>query len=148
MATKSWNHITSSTVRQKPIAVHVETKAPMKSWTDGKPQIATWCDTFLRRLDMFSRDGNDEATSARQSTAFKPPPIPLLIAQGHDWYLLIVSRDMSRTVIRDQIPVGGSRNVFEALKLVAVLQWCAQWAETQWRPAFERHVAGALGVSQ
>ncbi|XTI84546.1 hypothetical protein V2W45_1465599 [Cenococcum geophilum] len=37
-ASKSWNHTTR--LRRDPTAINIETKGPMKSWTDGKPQIA------------------------------------------------------------------------------------------------------------
>ena len=33
---KSWNHTTNNDVRSTPIAINIETKAPNKSWTDGK----------------------------------------------------------------------------------------------------------------
>ncbi len=36
----SWNHTTRA--RRNPIAIILETKGPMKSWTDGKTQVTIW----------------------------------------------------------------------------------------------------------
>ena len=35
---KSWNYVTK-TAQDMPFAIRIETKSPLKSWTDGKPQI-------------------------------------------------------------------------------------------------------------
>ncbi|KAH8707026.1 hypothetical protein GQ44DRAFT_777593 [Phaeosphaeriaceae sp. PMI808] len=125
---KSWNHVTRNrNLRIHPIAINIETKGPHKSWTDGKPQIAIWTDAWLNRLSLLPR--------AKERT--EPwPAIPLLIAQGHDWHLLIISKDGKKTVIRDKIDVGSTRSCFDAMKVVAVLHWCMNWTETVWRPWF------------
>ncbi|RMZ72063.1 MFS monocarboxylate transporter [Pyrenophora seminiperda CCB06] len=68
---KSWNHTTRA--RHNPIAINIETKGPMKSWTDGKPQIAIWTDAWLKRLALI-----------RGNSSGQWPAVPLLIAQGHD----------------------------------------------------------------
>ncbi|KAL8908301.1 MAG: hypothetical protein Q9171_005509 [Xanthocarpia ochracea] len=67
---KSWNH--TMRARHNPIAINIETKSPMKSWTDGKPQIAIWTDAWLKRLALI-----------RGTTTSGPwPALPLLIGQG------------------------------------------------------------------
>jgi hypothetical protein len=123
-AIKSYNHITRNNLRTCPIAINIETKGPHKSWTDGKPQLAIWTDAWLNRLAMLPRATDDW------------PAIPLLIAQGHDWHLLVICRERGKTVIRDQIAVGSSRSCFDGMKVVAVLHWCMGWAERVWRPWF------------
>lgn len=120
---RSWNH--TSRERHSPIAINIETKGPMKSWTDGKPQIAIWTDAWLKRLALIRGDN----TSIGQW-----PAIPLLIAQGHDWHLLIVSKNDHNMTIREQIAFGSTRSCFDAMKVVAVLHWLFDWAETVWRP--------------
>ncbi|KAH9869719.1 hypothetical protein IAQ61_006931 [Plenodomus lingam] len=125
---KSWNHVTRADVlRTEPIAINIETKGPYKSWTDGKPQVAIWTDAWLNRLERLPR---------AQEKSEPWPAIPLLIAQGHDWHLLVLSRDGEKTIIWDKIAVGSTRSCFDAMKLVAVLHWCMDWAETVWRPWF------------
>ena len=96
----------------------------MKSWTDGKPQIAIWTDAWLKRLALI-----------RGTTTSRPwPALPLLIAQGHDWHLLVVSEDDRKMTIWEKIDIGSTRSCFDAMKVVAVLHWLMDWAETVWRP--------------
>ncbi|ORY01182.1 hypothetical protein BCR34DRAFT_494068, partial [Clohesyomyces aquaticus] len=118
---KSWNHTTRA--RHNPIAINIETKGPMKSWTDGKPQIAIWTDAWLKRLALI-----------RGNTSGQWPALPLLIAQGHDWHLLIVSKNDERMTIWEQIDIGSTRSCFDAMKVVTVLHWLMDWAERVWRP--------------
>lgn len=128
---KSWNHTTASNVRQTPIAVNIETKASNKSWTDGKPQLAIWTSALFKRLQNLV--GDEAAVNLRI------PAMPLVIAQGHDWHLLIISHQPSpeaRTVIWQKIDIGNTRNCFDIYKVIAVLHLVMQWAETIWRPLF------------
>jgi hypothetical protein len=95
----------------------------MKSWTDGKPQIAIWTDAWLKRLALI-----------RGNTSGQWPALPLLIAQGHDWHLLIVSKNDQKMTIWEQIDIGSTRSCFDAMKVVTVLHWLMDWAERVWRP--------------
>jgi len=129
---KSWNHTTANNVRQTPIAVNIETKASDKSWTDGKLQLAIWTSALFKRLQKLV--GDEAAANLRI------PAMPLVIAQGHDWHLLIISHQPSpedgRTVIWQKIDIGNTRNCFDIYKIIAVLHLVMQWAETTWRPWF------------
>lgn len=66
--------------------------------------------------------------------------MPLVIAQGHDWHLLLISYQPppggGRTVIWQKIDIGNTRNCFDADTIIAVLHLVMQWAETTWRPWF------------
>lgn len=137
---KSWNHITS-TAQDLPFAIHIETKSPMKSWTDGKPQIGIWIDAWLRRCELLWRDGQSPG-----AVMTKPwPAIPVLISQGHEWHLLLVTKTSEGVIVREQITIGNTRNVCDALKVIAVLHWLLDWAETVWRPWFLQLIAGQEG---
>ena len=70
--------------------------------TDGKPQIAIWTDAWLKRLALICGDN---------SNIGQWPAIPLLIAQGHDWHLLIVSKNDQNMTIREQIALGAQDHV-------------------------------------
>lgn len=118
---KSWNHTTRA--RHNPIAINIETKGPMKSWTDGKPQIAIWTDAWMKRLALIRENSNGQW-----------PALPLLIAQGHDWHLLIVSKTDRRMTIWEQVDIGSTRSCFDAMKVITVLHWLMDWAEKVWRP--------------
>ena len=129
---KSWNHTTLSHVRERPIALNIETKAPSKSWTEAKPQIAIWMVAWPRRLERFQ-----DSSSPLLVEDFA---VPLLIVQGHDWYALTMETDGRMIVFREKIDVGNTRNVFGAYKVLAALQYMAHWAETVWRPCFTQLV--------
>lgn len=129
---KSWNHTTSSNVRSTPIAVNVETKAPNKSWTDGKAQLGIWTTALHKRLSTLQKPGQER---------LKIPAMPLLVAQGHDWHMLILSQqtrfsNQLTTVIWQKIDIGNTRNCFDAYKLISVLHLVMDWAHTVWRPWF------------
>jgi hypothetical protein len=137
---KSWNHVTK-TARDLPFAIHIETKSPMKSWTDGKPQIGIWMDTWLHRCELLWRDGQSPGAVMTKEW----PAVPVLIAQGHEWHLLVVIKTAEKIIIKEQITIGSTRNVCDALKVVAVLHWLLDWAETVWRPWFLELIAGDEG---
>lgn len=130
---KSWNHTTTSNVRQTPIAINIETKAPNKSWTDGTAQLAIWTNAFFKRLQLLKKD--------KTSTLYIPA-MPLVIAQGHDWYFLIISPDQGQTIMWQKLDIGSTRNLFDALKIIAVLHYLMQWAEKTWRPWFQKSFLG------
>ncbi|KAL8919413.1 MAG: hypothetical protein Q9208_006791 [Pyrenodesmia sp. 3 TL-2023] len=139
---KSWNHTTTNDLRSSPMASSVETKAPNKSWTDGKAQLAIWTSALHKRLSLLQTPGQGH---------LRIPAMPLLIAQGHDWHLLIVSRqphsddeDGSETIIWQKIDVGSTRNCFDAYKLLAVLHVVADWAYTIWRPWFRELIGWSV----
>jgi hypothetical protein len=137
---KSWNHVTK-TARDLPFAIHIETKSPMKSWTDGKPQIGIWMDTWLHRCELLWRDSQSPGAVMTKEW----PAVPVLIAQGHEWHLLVVIKTAEMIIIKEQITIGSTRNVCDALKVVAVLHWLLDWAETVWRPWFLELIAGDEG---
>lgn len=131
---KSWNHTTTSDVRSTPIAANIETKAPNKSWTDGKAQLGIWTAALHKRLSVLKEPGGGK---------LHIPAMPLLVAQGHDWHLLIISQhshssDKGGTVIWQKIDIGNTRNCFDAYKLIAVIHLVADWAHTTWRPWFTK----------
>lgn len=130
---RNWNHTSTKDARRTPFAINIETKSATKSWIDGKAQLAIWMDAWLRRLSLIHQ---------REERVW--PCLPVLIAQGHDWYLMIVSKNGNGggMVIRNQICIGGTRSVYDALKAVAVLHYLMDWAVTVWKPWLLRLVAG------
>ena len=106
----------------------------MKSWTDGKPQIAIWTDAWVDRLRMLWQDTWRGTPGER--LPLQVPALPVLIVQGHDWHLLIVIKDREKMTVREQIDFGNTRSCFDAMRVVAVLHWLMDWAERVWRPWF------------
>lgn len=133
---KSWNHTTANDVRATPIAANIETKAPNKSWTDGKAQLGIWTVALYKRICLLQEPGQGK---------LKIPAMPLLVAQGHDWHILFISQasssDNHGTVIWQKMDIGSTRNCFDAYKLLAVLHLIADWACSTWQPWFRTLVA-------
>ncbi|KAI4223122.1 MAG: hypothetical protein L6R36_005653 [Xanthoria steineri] len=135
---KSWNHTTSNSVRSTPIASSIETKAPGKSWTDGKAQIAIWTAALFNRLALLQQPGQDY---------LEVQAMPLIIAQGHDWHFFVISQQLDpvsekrTTIIWQKIDIGNTRNCFDAYKLIAVLHLVMEWAYNTWRPWFYNLIA-------
>jgi hypothetical protein len=125
---QSWNQVNKGPPScDRPIALVCGARRPSKSCADGKVEIAIWTDMWLKRLALLL--GAENKTDPW-------PAIPLLVAQGHDWHLLVISREQNKTVIWNQIDMGSTRSCFDALKVIAALHWCMNWAETVWRPWF------------
>ncbi|KAI4265406.1 MAG: hypothetical protein L6R38_009449 [Xanthoria sp. 2 TBL-2021] len=137
---KSWNNTMSNNVRATPIAVNIETKAPNKSWTDGKPQLAIWTMSLFKRLSKLWKPGSSppDAPQLPPTAVLKIPAMPLIVAQGHDWHLMIISQRSEKSIIWQKIDIGNTRNCFDAYKLMAVLHLVLDWAQTVWRPWFHR----------
>ncbi|KXL42052.1 hypothetical protein M433DRAFT_66560 [Acidomyces richmondensis BFW] len=123
---KSWNHICK--VRREAIALNIETKAPTKSWTDGRPQIAIWVWALIERLRLLG-----SPTKIDGGVVFDPPPMPVLIAQGHEWNVLIIERRATETLVWQQIPIGSTRNVYDVCRALSAIHWLIDWAERDWR---------------
>ena len=75
-----------STIYGFPILKHIETKAPDKSWTDGKPQLGIWTAALLARLRRIPRKTNTALhhPPPENESYFETIAIPLVIAQGHN----------------------------------------------------------------
>lgn len=74
------------------------------------------------------------------------PPMPVLVAQGHDWHFLLATKMGQTLVFVEKLDIGSMRTVFDALKVVAVLHWLIDWAEKVWRPFF--HQLAGVGTDR
>ncbi|KAL9123688.1 MAG: hypothetical protein Q9217_006906, partial [Psora testacea] len=120
---KSWNNVTMNEARHQPIAVNLETKNPNKSWTDGKPQLAIWFSSLITRL----RKLQDFRSPTPRLADIEVPAMPVIIAQGHDWHLLIVSQheDVLR-YLQDHccVALPGELGREDVAAMVSYPDWC------------------------
>lgn len=130
-AVRSWNHTCSSRARTRPFAVHIETKTQSKSWTDGLPQLGIWTSAFLERLRRLPRTCPGQPASDRAS---RPPAVPVVVVQGHEWHFVVISKRGERTTIWQMINIGSTRNLFDFMKIMSALHKLLDWAEDTWRP--------------
>lgn len=71
-----------------PIAISIKTTLPGENWDRAQRHISIWAAALYNKLeDLLAR-------------VAKVPllPLPLIIIQGHDWNLLMLTRDKWRTV--------------------------------------------------
>lgn len=92
MGMKSRNHM--ELIKTQPVAVSIETKSAAASWTDGRHQMTLWLDAWLQRLQLLRTVSH--------------PAIPVLFAQGADWFLSLAEGHLS---IRGHIHVGNTLTV-------------------------------------
>lgn len=106
--------------------MNVETKVPSKSWTNGKAELGIWITSLLSRLRLLPEYDRIKPQPARSLAI---PAMPLVIVQGHDWHLLIVSQTSAplalKPTVGQKIDMGSSRNCFDAYKVVAILHLLA-----------------------
>ncbi|KAF2231052.1 hypothetical protein EV356DRAFT_452728 [Viridothelium virens] len=126
---KSFHHGLS--FRELPVAIGLEATSQMTSWTDAKVQIAIWTDALLERYTWFGHEDD------RKSVPLTTDAMPLILVQGHDWRVSILSKKDGKVVIRESILIGSTRNCFDTMKLVAAFHWMMNWAVVKWLPKFK-----------
>ncbi|KAL9091124.1 MAG: hypothetical protein Q9165_005051 [Trypethelium subeluteriae] len=124
---KTWNN--ARDFHQIPFAVNIETEPAATSWTEGKHQMAIWMHALLERFRYF-----ESWKRVAEHASTKMPCFPLVLVQGHDWRVVILSEDDKQRIMWDSIMIGDTRNCFDLVKLVAVLHWILHWAVTEYLP--------------
>jgi hypothetical protein len=101
--TPSVNHTWHDPLLTRPISVSVETKRTGEGWDTAVMQSGVWVAAHLTKLQQMVAaadvDDDDGGNSADADGALQLPTLPLLVAQGHNWYFLAASRgDVGQTV--------------------------------------------------
>jgi hypothetical protein len=88
---RSFNHTRYGPLTTKPILVSIGTKSEGESLQEAEIQLAVWAAAHLSRL----RDMLDESKAELTDL----PWLPLLIAQGPQWYFLLTSHSAAGTTV-------------------------------------------------
>ncbi|KAH0182534.1 hypothetical protein KCV03_g10291, partial [Aureobasidium melanogenum] len=86
---QSFNHTRYGPLTNKPIVVSIETKPEGESLREAEVQLAVWAAAHFTRLRDLLDESKAETTDL--------PWLPLLIAQGPQWYFLFASRSAAGT---------------------------------------------------
>lgn len=78
---------------------------------------------LMRGWSGSDRSRGINSVGFERATAVAITSTSVLIAQGHDWHLLIVTKDAEKMIVSEHIDVGNTRSCFNAMKVVAVLHW-------------------------
>ncbi|KAG9758981.1 hypothetical protein KCU98_g9376, partial [Aureobasidium melanogenum] len=129
---QSFNHTRYGPLTNKPIVVSIETKPEGESLREAEVRLAVWVAAHFTRLRGLLDESMVETTDL--------PWLPLLIAQGPQWYFLFASRSAAGTTdIWTKIEFGNASTRLGVFKIVSVLPLLFEWSETQYRPWFAKH---------
>lgn len=94
-AIDSLNQSMYAPLRYNPIAVSIKTTLPGEHWDRAQRHVAIWAAAQYNKLEgLLAR----VAKHLPEIEKVQLLPLPLIIIQGHDWNLLMVTRDEQRTV--------------------------------------------------
>jgi hypothetical protein len=122
-------------VRYNPIALSIETKLPGESGTTALLQLSTWASSQIRQLRNIIRwvgiDGNPTI-----------PPLPLLLIQGHAWFLYYLEHDHERdgATLWSCGLIGTTETLLGAYQVTAALQVLMYWAVKVYQPWLEESI--------
>jgi hypothetical protein len=88
---RSFNHTRFGPLTNEPIVVSIETKPEGESLQEAENQLAVWAAANLSRLRDLLDESKTETTDI--------PWLPLLLAQGPQWYFLFASRSGAGTTV-------------------------------------------------
>ncbi|KAH8657295.1 hypothetical protein BGZ61DRAFT_371520 [Ilyonectria robusta] len=134
------NHTDYYPLRQRPMALGIETKKTGEGWDSAALQIGVWHVAHWDLLTELSRtDTQDETVSdARPQKARLPEFLPGLIIQGHDWYLVVTTREASQTILWTKLTIGTTSNVMGIYQIILGLQVLRRWAQYNYWPLFRQ----------
>ncbi|KAK2469943.1 hypothetical protein H9L39_18758 [Fusarium oxysporum f. sp. albedinis] len=130
----SINHTACNPLLKKPLCLAIETKPPGEKWNVARLQVGVWLAaqwTLLARL-VHDAGGSFEGLDF----------LPGIIIQGHEWYFVASGREGTKTVLWTMKGFGATSDIVGIYKIVSVLQYLANWAETVYWPWFKKNALG------
>ncbi|KAH8657818.1 hypothetical protein BX600DRAFT_514369 [Xylariales sp. PMI_506] len=142
---QSINHTDFIPLRNRPIALSIETKRTNDALDEAKLQISVWLAAQRRALEELSRTSNRAATSEGDEHSRVDVPVaflPAIIIQGHDWNFAAASMEGKRMVLWSKYRFGDTSSPLGIYKIICVLQYLRWWAETAYWPWFKGECLG------
>lgn len=131
----SINHTSYKPIRDRPIAVNIETKAPASSNEEAKAQLSVWTIAHLKRLRSLACTSN--------STLAVDVTIPVISVCGGEWELYFVRDKVDGMDLILTFSVGNTDTLVGCYKIAAFLRHLGIWIQTVYR---EWLVKNALAV--
>ncbi|KAF7547120.1 hypothetical protein G7046_g9106 [Stylonectria norvegica] len=129
------NHTDFFALRNRPIAISIETKRKSGQQESAELQIGTWHTAQWKLLaQLVSRSGGslDEL-----------PFLPGIIINGNDWVFVATTREGTKTVLWLEKMFGMTSSVQGVYRLFWGLQRLALWAEEVYWPWFLKNALGS-----
>ncbi|EXK76784.1 hypothetical protein FOQG_18478 [Fusarium oxysporum f. sp. raphani 54005] len=136
------NHTDFFPLRNRPIALSIETKKPGDAWDKAKLQLGTWDAArwaFLRHLvetykAQKARIRDQNPCPMPMDITKLPDFLPGIIIQGHDWNLVITTQQAGRTMLWQRVLMGSTQSTKGVYQIICCLQLLRQWAEDSFWP--------------
>jgi hypothetical protein len=132
-----FNHTNHYPLRDRPIALSIETKKTGEDWENARLQLGVWEAArwnFLRHLLSLVQQPNQVETgvghdSTSQADSLQLPEfLPGIIIQGHDWHLVITSAEGKKTVLWQKVTIGSTTSSKGIYQIISTLQLLRKWA--------------------
>ena len=91
-----------------------------ETWTRAYDQVVVWIESLFMRLKQLSKDPDNVA----------PLPVPVIIVEGFEWYVLVVLVRSGKTLVLGQVLMRDTRLFNGFMGVLAGLHWLIYWACT------------------
>ncbi|KAK7429688.1 hypothetical protein QQZ08_003714 [Neonectria magnoliae] len=118
----SINHTSYEPVRDRPIAVNIETKTPASSSKEAEAQLSVWTLGHLKRLRSLACTSN--------STLVIDVTIPVIYVCGGDWKLYFVRDRVDGIDLIEACSIGDTRTLVGCYKVATFLRYLGVWMKT------------------
>ncbi|KPM45272.1 hypothetical protein AK830_g1304 [Neonectria ditissima] len=142
-----FNHTDHYPLRDRPIALSIETKKTGEGWENARLQLGVWQAAhwnFLRHLLGLTQQRIRLATEPPQDPATRiddlqlPDFLPGIIIQGHDWHLVITSPEGKKTILWQKVTFGSTSSSKGIYQIICTLQLLRKWARDSYWPWLKR----------
>ncbi|KAI5455751.1 hypothetical protein BGZ63DRAFT_325613, partial [Mariannaea sp. PMI_226] len=121
----SINHSSTSPLREHPIAISIETKAPGGSRDEAKAQLSVWVTSHLKRLRTLSGPSKNLNTVAIA--------LPVVEVHGGEWSLLFLRDGDEDIQLIQTVKIGDTKSIVGCYQVVAFLRHLGFWATSVYR---------------
>lgn len=147
-----FNHTSLPTLINRPIALSIETKKPGEGWENAQLQMGVWNAAhweFLDRLLRIKHQGShrqpvedasavprtlEQGVDTEGPTMQLPVYLPGIIIQGHDWHLVVTTREGEKTIFWHKVTFGSTSNSMGIYQIICTLQVLSAWARDEYWP--------------
>lgn len=100
----SINHTDFAPLRNRPIALSIESKTTGQNLLEAELQVGVWLAAQWKMLERLEQQGNNNNKGILKPGALLPLFLPAVIVQGHDWHFVATTRSKGKTVCINYIP--------------------------------------------
>ncbi|SCO92822.1 uncharacterized protein FRV6_16950 [Fusarium oxysporum] len=136
MVDGSINHTDYTPLAERPLAVSIETKKLGENWNKATLQMSVSQAAQWNLIHEITVPG----TRPNEALDY----IPGIIIQGHNWFLVITTREGKKTVFWNKLDLGATDTIEGIYKLVYGLQVLREWARETYWPAFRNRVSSNI----